>query len=84
MNSPSPQHISLPDAARFYKVKEVCQLLKVHRNTVRAMIIDGRLEAVNINPAGGRPVWRIRFEELLAGPPEDRLKMLDIERRAGL
>ncbi|MFI5330081.1 MAG: helix-turn-helix domain-containing protein [Desulfobaccales bacterium] len=67
-----------------YTVKEVCHLLKVHRNTVRAMINDGRLQAIDINPRGGRPVWRVKVDDLLAGNPEDHLKILDIERRAGL
>lgn len=56
--------------------------MRLHRNTIRAMIDDGRLEAVDLNPAGGRRTWRVKVEGLLHAGEDPNY--LDIKRRAGL
>ncbi len=64
------------------KICEAAALLRLHRNTIRTMINDGRLEAVDLNPFGRRPTWRVKVDGLF-NPPADP-KYLDIKRRAGL
>jgi hypothetical protein len=69
---------------RLLKISEACAALRVHRNTLRAMMADGRVTAVNLNPQGKRPSWRVNLGGLEREDPETELKMLDIRRRAGL
>lgn len=45
-------------------VQEAADLLRVHRNTIYAMIHDGRLPAFKVGRA-----WRIRFEDLPNAKP---------------
>lgn len=66
----------------FLKISEAAKMLNVHRNTVVSMIHDGRLEAVDLNPAGGRRTWRVKVDGLLHAV--DDPNYLDIKRRAGL
>jgi excisionase family DNA binding protein len=63
---------------------EACGILKVSRNTLRARIQDGTIEAVNINPQGKRPTWRVNLSSLCAADPMADLKYLDFKRRCGL
>jgi excisionase family DNA binding protein len=67
-----------------YTITEAAALLKLHRNTISAMIRDGRLEAVDLNPDGGRRTWRVKVDGLLNGRPEDAAAWEDLKRRAGL
>jgi excisionase family DNA binding protein len=66
------------------KSKEACAILRVHRNTLRAMIDRGQIEAVNISH-GKRPTWRILAHSLqnLITLQENAI-ILDIKRRLGL
>ena len=65
--------------------KEVCQRLKIHRNTLRHMIDRGQVHALNISQGKGRPTWRIVADSLHdVGRLEEQVKALDIERRLGL
>jgi len=64
--------------------KEACAILRVHRNTLRAMIDRGQIEAVNISP-GKRPTWRILAHSLKdLGTLRENAIALDIERRLDL
>jgi excisionase family DNA binding protein len=64
--------------------KEACAILRVHRNTLRAMIDRGQIEAVNISH-GKRPTWRIMVHSLQnLGTLRDDAIVLDIKRRLGL
>jgi excisionase family DNA binding protein len=66
------------------KPKEACVILRVHRNTLRAMIDRGQIEAVNISH-GKRPTWRILAHSLQnLGTLQKNAIVLDIERRLGL
>jgi excisionase family DNA binding protein len=56
------------------KVNQVAELLNLKPKTVREYIRQGRLSAVNLNPAGLRPVQTSRVEEIV----------LDIKRGMGL
>lgn len=55
------------------------------------MMRDGRLRAVNINPAGKRPTWRVvadslegfRAEPLGEKELAERLREAELERRCG-
>jgi hypothetical protein len=76
----------------YLKISEAASRLSVCRNTILAMMRDGRVLAVNINPRGKRPSWRItaasldgfRAEPLRPEIIEEKLRNLDIERRLGL
>jgi excisionase family DNA binding protein len=64
--------------------KEACAILRVHRNTLRAMIDRGQIQAVNVSP-GKRPTWRILAHSLQdLGTSRENTIALDIERRLGL
>ena len=66
------------------KPKEACAILRGHRNTLRAMIDRGQIEAVNISH-GKRPTWRILAHSLQdLGTLRENAIALDIERRLGL
>jgi len=65
-----------------YTITEAAALLRLHRNTIRAMMNDGRLEAIDLNPEGGRRTWRVNVDGLLHAGLDPNY--LDIKRRAGL
>lgn len=69
----------------FMTIAEACASLKVCRNTLRTMIRDGRVKAINLRPGARRPTWRI-ISESLTNPDssEEAFLMLDIRKRAGL
>lgn len=48
------------------KVSEVAKILRVSRNHIYALIDAGRLMAVDIGTGKGKPVYRIRGEDLEA------------------
>jgi excisionase family DNA binding protein len=50
--------------ADYVTIEDVVRILEISRPTVRKMMADGRLKAVNINKAGIRPFWRITKESL--------------------
>ncbi len=61
----------MPDE-RWYTVEEIAQLLKVHPDTVRGWLRDGRLRGRNF---GGRTGYRVRqsaLEEFLADEPSGK------------
>jgi excisionase family DNA binding protein len=72
-------------------IHQAAARLSCHPNTVKNMMRDGRVRAVNINPAGKRPTWRIvaasleafRVEPLGQEVLEERLREAEIERRCG-
>jgi excisionase family DNA binding protein len=74
------------------KIQEAAAQLNVHPNTVKNMMRDGRVRAVNLNPGGKRPTWRIvaasleqfRVEPLGQAVLEERLREAELERRVGL
>jgi excisionase family DNA binding protein len=66
-------------------VNQVAEQLNVKPKTVREYIRQGRLAAVNLNPEGLRPVWRIKpaaLEEMQSDRAEEIY--LDARRRMGL
>jgi len=72
-------------SSSFLTISEACASLKVCRNTLRTMIRDGRIKAVNLRPRARRPTWRIIAESLInQGLEEEAILMLDIRKRAGL
>jgi len=66
-------------------VNQVAEQLNVKPKTVREYIRQGRLAALNLNPEGLRPVWRIKPVALEAFE-SDRVEQiyLDARRRMGL
>lgn len=44
----------------YYSVQQVARFLDVCDRKVHDLIRSGKLNAVNINPGGHRPRWRIR------------------------
>ncbi|MBM4287545.1 MAG: helix-turn-helix domain-containing protein [Deltaproteobacteria bacterium] len=72
-------------SSSFMTISEACASLKVCRNTLRTMIRDGRIKAINLRPGARRPTWRI-FAESLTNPDssEEAILLLDIRKRAGL
>lgn len=63
-------------------MKQACEYFQVSRNTLKAMISDGRVEAVDIRKPGGLYAkWRIKKYSLTNVAD---LKVLDFMRRAGL
>lgn len=48
------------------KVSEVAKILRVSRSHIYALIEAGRLDAVDIGTGRGKPVYRIRLEDLEA------------------
>jgi hypothetical protein len=63
-------------------VRQACAYFQVSRNVLKAMIADGRVEAVDIRKPGGRYAkWRIKKYSLTNVAD---VKFLDFKRRAGL
>jgi hypothetical protein len=58
MHSP-PTPDPTPQAKNRLKISEAAARLSCHPNTVKNMMRDGRVQAVNLNPGGKRPTWRI-------------------------
>jgi len=78
----------LPNS-RLTTIAEAAAMLAVHPNTIKNMMRDGRVQAVDLNPGGKRPTWRIvaasleafRVEPLGQAVLEERLREADVERR---
>ena len=66
-------------------VNQVAELLNLKPKTIREYIRQGRLAAVNLNPNGLRPVWRIQ-PSALKDMQTSRVEeiVLDIKRRMGI
>jgi hypothetical protein len=71
-------------------IRQAAAEINVCRNTLRAMIDDGRVRAKNIaRPGAKKPTWRVvaaslkefREEPLGAGVLEERLREAELERR---
>jgi predicted site-specific integrase-resolvase len=60
----------------------VAERLGLTPKTVREYIRTGRLEAIDLNPKGKRPTWRIRPESLPGSDVEEIF--LDVKRKFGL
>lgn len=74
-------------------IRQAAAEINVCRNTLRAMIDDGRVRAKNIaRPGAKKPTWRVvaesleefREEPMSAEILEERIRQLDIEDRLGL
>lgn len=70
--------ITLPNGKKktMYKPHEVAAMLGYHSRTVRRLINDGRIKAVDTNKGGKQPVWWITEEEIT------RQKSLQVETKA--
>ena len=64
--------------------QEVAVLLKISAKTVREYIHQGRLKAIDLNPDGKRPTWRIIAGSLPTAPDRAEQIYLDAKRRIGL
>ena len=74
-------------------IRQAAAELNVCRNTLRAMIDDGRIRAKNIaRPGAKKPTWRVVAESLQEFRDatlsldiiEEKIRELDIEGRLGL
>lgn len=69
----------------YLTIRQACAALQVSRNTLLAMIDDGRIRAVDIRKPGGKyAVWRISASLVKALIQADEIKLREIERRIGL
>jgi excisionase family DNA binding protein len=64
--------------------QEVADLLKISVKTVREYIHQGRLKAIDLNPEGKRPTWRIITGSLPTESDRAEQIYLDAKRRIGL
>jgi excisionase family DNA binding protein len=48
----------------FLRVSDVATLLRCSEKTVRLLIADGRLRAINLKPDSSRGCWRVPQEAL--------------------
>jgi hypothetical protein len=73
-------------------IRQAAAKINVCRNTMRAMMDDGRALAVNIaKPGAKKPTWRIvaasleafRVEPLGQAVLEERLREAELDRRCG-
>lgn len=64
--------------------QEVAGLLKISVKTVREYIHQGRLKAIDLNPDGKRPTWRIIVNSLPTVADRAEQIYLDAKRRIGL
>ncbi len=64
--------------------QEVAVLLKISAKTVREYIHQGRLKAIDLNPDGKRPTWRIIAGSLPTASDRAEQIYLDAKRRIGL
>jgi excisionase family DNA binding protein len=70
-------------------IRQAAAEINVCRNTLRAMIDDGRVRATNINPRGKRPTWRVvaeslkefKIEPLGSEVLEEQLREAELQRR---
>ena len=71
---------------RLLTIRQVCEICKINRNTLALYIREGRVKAMDLNPHGKRPTWRILAESLegLRFRPEAELTREENLRRAGL
>jgi hypothetical protein len=74
-------------------IRQAAAEINVCRNTLRAMIDDGRVRAKNIaRPGARKPTWRViaeslkefREEPLGTEVLEERLREAELERRLGI
>lgn len=75
---------SLPHPESLLTPQDVADLLKVSAKTVREYIHQGRLKAVDLNPDGKRPTWRILANSLPSAADRTEQIYLDAKRRIGL
>ena len=69
--------------AKYLTINQACAALQVSRNTLLAMIRDGRVKAVDIKRPGGKyDVWRVVPE--IQTPVEEQIKLKEIEKRMEL
>jgi excisionase family DNA binding protein len=73
-------------------IRQAAAQINVCRNTLRAMIDDGRVRAKNIaRPGAKKPSWRVvaqslqefRIEPLGAEVLEEKLREAELQRRIG-
>lgn len=66
----------------YLTIRQACQALQVSRNTLLAMIADGRVQAVDIRRPGGRnAIWRVSASLVKAIIQADELKLRRLEER---
>jgi excisionase family DNA binding protein len=70
----------------YLTIRQACDALQVSRNTLLAMIADGRVRARNLKKPGGRyDVWRVDVDSVGQELSVlERVKLRKIERRMGL
>lgn len=77
----------LKKMTKYLTIRQACQALQVCRNTLKLMIADGRVKAVDIRRPGGKyAVWRISaisHRVLHRLSVEEQIKLREIERRMG-
>lgn len=78
--------------SKFLTIKQAAAQCNVCRNTMRAMMDRGEVRAVDLNPRGKRPTWRIvaasleEFREATVGIRimEEWVREAELARRLGL
>jgi len=67
----------------FLTIAQACRFLQVCRNTLRAMIREGRVRALDLRRPGARkPTWRIDLASLADPNPEQELQFYELLARA--
>lgn len=51
---------------RYYTLKEVAAFMEVSYNTLRKMVRDGKIKAIDIAKSGTRPIYSFRAEDVQA------------------
>ena len=64
----------------FLKVAEAARVLRISSSTVKHLIAEGRLRAVNVGKPGRRPQWRIDPDQLsqIAPPQPPRISVCNL------
>jgi hypothetical protein len=78
---PEPYELNL----NYLKPDEACVVLRVCRNTLKDMIDDGRVKAVDRRKPGGKYAKWLIFADSLHNPtdPTERIALGEIERGLG-
>ena len=69
----APRHEEAQMNSKLLTVAEVCDILRVHKATVHAMIAKGLLAAAKLDPTAEKSPWRIRRSSLIRFLDDDAL-----------
>ena len=69
----APRHEEAQMRSKLLTVAEVCDILRVHKATVHAMIAKGLLAAAKLDPTAEKSPWRIRRSSLIRFLDDDAL-----------